>query len=290
MLNIQLHPNTSKRLSDLANALAFGYTSKYPINVEGHNDEVYFIDSRFALTEKDDPSFSDNPAFSHGGIAVMSFTAGEYQLRSMRIKNNKYNPYSDGYHMRKTTDSRKMMRFLKEVVKPLTNMEIAARSESIRDKLVDWCAAPEKDLFNMLDDIGSKEVLEEIIYLQSLGVQFRGPTFQRVASEGLTLEQVMKERREAADNLWVLHVYEQPDGAVSVVLDGKANSRFVHGSRVNTTEHTYQNIESVPESIRQATALLKIAEVNTYIPQVGKRNADGSFWIQVPKQDFTPTP
>ena len=284
MLNIQLHPNTSKRLSDLANALAFGYTSKYPINVisrEGHNNDVYFIDSRFPVVE-DDWSFAQT-------IAVMSFT-GEYQLRSMRIKNNKYNPYSDGYHMRKTTDSRKMMRFLKEIIKPLTNMEIAARSESIRDELVDCFAAPGKDLFNMLDDFGSKEVLEEIIYLQSLSVQFRGPTFQRVASEGLTLEQVMKERREAADNLWVLHVYEQPDGAVSVVLDGKANSRFVHGSRVNTTEHTYQNIESVPESIRQATALLKIAEADTYIPQVGKRNLDGSFWIQVPKQDFTPTP
>jgi hypothetical protein len=293
MLNIKLDDlgdRVHKGIRDIVHALSVRHVSKYPIDVVIHPDhasrhmvnEVYFLDSRFDFAEREDPSFF------HGAIAVMSNVAGEYHLRSIRIKNNKYNPHSDGYRLRKTTDSRKMMRFLKEIIKPLTNMEIAAGSESIRDRLVDWCAAPEKDLFNMLGDIRSKEVLEEIAHLQSLGVQFRGPTFQRIASEGLTLKQVIRERREVADNLWVLHVYEQPDGAVSVVLDSRAN--YLFGSRVNTTEHTYQNMELVPESIRQATAMLKIADINTYIPEVGKRNLDGSFWVQIPKQDFAPTP
>lgn len=278
MLNVKLSADTPIQLINVVNALAIGHVSKYAVDVmrsRNYASEVWFFDSRFS-TGKD---------FTYDeGIAALSYSQGEFFLKSNRIKNDRYNSYSDGYHTRKTGDHKKMLRILKEVIKPFDEFELAKRSEGIDRSISYWRETPRDNLVELMHDIvGTQEMLEEIMYLKSLGVSFRSEKFQRVANQAGELEAEYRRRQKVFSNTINLYVYEQPDAVVTVVFFGDTKS-----VKYKKAHHwVYENMESVPEAIRQQVALLKLSEADTYVPEVGKRDTQNAYWVHVPEDQFT---
>lgn len=281
MLNIKLGDTVHKGIRDLVHTLSVGHISEYPIDVVVRPDhanrhtinDVYFLDSRFPI--KDDDWGLDK-------IIACFFYNGDYVLKSYRIQNNKYNPYSDGYRTRKTADTKKMLRVLSSTISTLSNTEIAAMVESLDTPVRSWESAPEQNFYELTSELHSNEIVNEVLHLKTLGVQFRSDKFKRVAEQAEELRTEIKRRKHFKDTVLNLYVYEQPDGLVSVTFLGETKDKVYRG----TQSWTYENIDATPEVIRQQLALLKLSEVNNYIPEVGKRDQNG-YWIHVTPDKFS---
>lgn len=281
MLNIKLGDTVHKGIRDLVHTLSVGHISEYPIDVVVRPDhanrhtitDVYFLDSRFPI--KDDDWGLDK-------IIACFFYNGDYVLKSYRIQNNKYNPYSDGYRTRKTADTKKMLRVLSSTISTLSNTEIAAMVESLDTPVRSWESAPEQNFYELTSELHSNEIVNEVLHLKTLGVQFRSDKFKRVAEQAEELRTEIKRRKHFKDTVLNLYVYEQPDGLVSVTFLGETKGKVYRG----TQSWTYENIDATPEVIRQQLALLKLSEVNNYIPEVGKRDQNG-YWIHVTPDKFS---
>lgn len=281
MLNIKLGDTVHKGIRDLVHTLSVGHISEYPIDVVVRPDhanrhtinDVYFLDSRFPI--KDDDWGLDK-------IIACFFYNGDYVLKSYRIQNNKYNPYSDGYRTRKTADTKKMLRVLSSTISTLSNTEIAAMVENLDTPVRSWEAAPERNFYELTSELHGNEIVNEVLHLKTLGVQFRSDKFKRVAEQAEELRTEGKRRKQFVNTVLNLYVYEQPDGLVSVTFLGETKDKVYRG----TQSWTYENIDATPEVIRQQLALLKLSEVNNYIPEVGKRDQNG-YWIHVTPDKFS---
>lgn len=281
MLNIKLGDTVHKGIRDLVHTLSVGHISEYPIDVVVRPDhanrhtinDVYFLDSRFPIKNDD---------WGLDKIIACFFYNGDYVLKSYRIQNNKYNPFSDGYRTRKTADTKKMLRVLSSTISTLSNTEIAAMVESLDTPVRSWESAPEQNFYELTSELHSNEIVNEVLHLKTLGVQFRSDKFKRVAEQAEELRTEIKRRKHFKDTVLNLYVYEQPDGLVSVTFLGETKDKVYRG----TQSWTYENIDATPEVIRQQLALLKLSEVNNYIPEVGKRDQNG-YWIHVTPDKFS---
>lgn len=283
MIEMKLDRDTPTLLSGLVTALARGHVSRYPIIAENSDDslrKVYFFDSRFYKEGKTHLTLDDVVAVLR--IDYLS-TGTSYELRSNRIQNNKFNRHADGFHGRVANDATRMLRLLKEKIKPYTDLEIAAKSDSIKPDLTHWAEVPHTVLREIVDEVkmGQSEILNEVLHLSSLGVEFRSPKFRRIAMEGYELQLEAIRRQKAKSEGLILYVYTQPDGIVSVVHDPRVNS-----TTGMAKSWAYENMEAVPEVIRQQMALLNLSEPDTYVPEVGKQDENKGFWVQVPRDKF----
>lgn len=281
MLNIKLGDTVHKGIRDLVHTLSVGHISEYPIDVVVRPDhanrhtinDVYFLDSRFPIKNDD---------WGLDKIIACFFYNGDYVLKSYRIQNNKYNPYSDGYRTRKTADTKKMLRVLSSTISTLSNTEIVAMVENLDTPVRSWEAAPEQNFYDLTSELHSNEIVNEVLHLKTLGVQFRSDKFKRVAEQAEELRTEIKRRKHFKDTVLDLYVYEQPDGIVSVTYLGDSRAKVYKGAR----SWSYENMEAVPEVIRQQLALLKLSEEDNYIPEVGKRDQNG-YWIHVTPDKFS---
>lgn len=283
MIEMKLDRDTPTLLSGLVTALARGHVSRYPIIAENSNDslrKVFFFDSRFYKEGKTHLTLDDVVAVLR--IDYLS-TGTSYELRSNRIQNNKFNRHADGFHGRVANDATRMLRLLKEHVKSYTDLEIASKSDNIKPDLTHWAEVPHTVLREIVDEVkmGQSEILNEVLHLSSLGVEFRSPKFRRIAMEGYELQLEAIRRQKAKSEGLILYVYTQPDGIVSVVHDPRVNS-----TTGMAKSWTYENMEAVPEVIRQQMALLNLSEPDTYVPEVGKQDENKGFWVQVPRDKF----
>lgn len=284
MLDNKLGINVHKGICDLVYALSMGHVSKYPIEVVERpdhanrhvNNDIYFVDSRFPI--KDDDWGLDKV------IACLFYSGsnGSYVLKSKRIKNDKYGTYSDGYHTRKTADPKKMLRLLKEYIKPFSEFEIAQMGGNVESDMRYWTIAPVTSFGELTNELHRNEIVNEVLYLKSLGVEFRSEKFKRVAEQAEELRMEGKRREQFSADVLNLYVYEQPDGLVSVTYLGNTRGKTYKGVQ----SWSYENIDMVPEVIRQQLALLKLSEVNNYIPEIGKRDPHG-YWIHVTPDKFS---
>lgn len=284
MLNIEEFDDVNHQLASMLNTFSIGHVSRYPINVEFSNPSyALFVDSRFPLIKgrHDEAIATLNVGVKDGKTL--------YTLRSERIENEKYRPHSDGYHTRSVTNAKKMLRLLKEIVTPLEPFEIARRSsgDDIKYDASRWCSEPRDKLVELVGGVViMRELLDEVLYLQSTGVQFRSDKFKKVAMEGreLQLEAIRRQKAISRADSLTLYVHEQPDGAVIVVMDGRINDS-------DSKSWTYENVGSLPEDIQQKMALLNLCDVDKYVPEVGKRDTQKGYWVHVAREKFTlPTP
>ena len=269
-------------LVKMVNALSVGHVSRYPINVKFRdNRQAWFVDSRFPL---------QSWSYSEAVAVLFLGSDGVYVLNSDRIKNEKYGYASVGYRERKTGDAKKMLKLLKEIATSLTPYEVTKRSDdSIAYVASQWRGEPKVNLRDLVGHISQAEILKEIMYLKSVGVEFHSDVFKKAAAEGyeLQLEAIRREKALSPSTSAILYVYEQPDGIVSVVHDARVNSGVVKQS----AHWNYENMETTPEAIRQQISLLKMCEVNQYVPEVGKRDEQNGYWVHVDRDKFSmPTP
>lgn len=261
-----INGHVPQQLRAVINDLRRNETSATTIHVQpalGTYSMLDFYDERFPSTREDSPR-----------IARIRYEAGNFILRSSRIKNRKYGGGSGGYHEFMTKDARKMQKLLRQYVYPLTIAEIIDSTEAVSDKYDTWVARPERDMGPIMGSMSwtaKQAVLEEMCHMRTIGVnQFKTPLFQKIFDEMLPLHDEHK-RRQALKAEHV-HVYVESDGKVSVTKSK---------GPLEWDTIKYPSVEQVPEDIQQQICVLKLVDKGKYVPEVGQRMTDDIYWIHL---------
>ena len=272
MLNLKLDNGgpVSDVVKDVLKQWRRVHVSQFPVEVEAHPTRpcVRFVDSRF-------PTDSWRTERLLGFLDIRTDVKGRplYKLHSRLIENEKYNASNDEYHAKSTTDPKKLLPLLKLYIEPYSPYEIVNRlGDTVHRDRDEWLAEPKREYYDMARQLEVKDILDEVAYLQSVGVQFRSSGFQKLAVEGVRAYEEFK-RRQSIPTVHV-HVFIQPDD--SVLLTKGKGDYTVH-----------ENMDRVPECVQQQVAMLRMMEAGQYLPEVGKKCHDTrAFWVHVNPNDL----
>jgi hypothetical protein len=239
--------------------------SRFPVEVRVISSEfVAFVDSRFPVSRNASASVRNRigSVYSDGDKIV---------VESRLIQNEKYNMHNTDYHTRKTQDIRKVLKYMKEYLKPYTAQEVANRTLSNAKQAFNehkekamWKARGYK-----LDDLDA--LYEEVIHMKTLGYEPKTNAVKKLVNEGFpALEQYMKTKDTEFPRV---HVYLAPDETVSVaVLSPKS------GLEVGVM--SYDSLAAAPTFIQQHVGMLKIMDDQSHVPDVGYKASATEFWIE----------
>jgi len=272
MLNLNLNENVRPELVKLITEFRRAQVSRFPINVDATTDAkdlIRFVDSRF-------PRDSWNPKYVLARLEVSDTDKKGnpvYKLSSRLIENEKYSPRNNEYHTKATNDLKKLLKLLKEYVKPYSAQEIATLSQfEATCKYEEWQELPQKFYNQTASGIGREDLAKEVLALMQRGVEFHTDKFRRVALEGIP--HYIESARRMSMPSCKTHVYVQPDD--SVVVTTMPNNAGVDMGCLN-----YENLQASPVPIQQAVAMLLMVDGNTFVPEAGFKVNDKQFWVEV---------
>lgn len=269
MLNIKNLDNVScRQIRELVTEFRRFQVSRFPIDVIP-NDAGYavgFIDSRFP-TDRWNASNMLAMLYLKDNGETPTLT-----LESRLIENDKYATYNDDYHTKSTKDMKKMLKFMKEYVKPFTAHEIANKTrKTARDKLENWQSEPDKDLRSFRYHVGDGEILDTFNKLRELGVAPVNNLMEKLYESTLPAYIEGKERaKKNFDNY--CHVFINPDESLMISKVGIDAGR--------TVAETFNSLEDMPTEVQQNLAMLRMLEAGSFAPNLGIKLTDKEFWIE----------
>jgi hypothetical protein len=274
MLTVNLSANLRPQLKELVTDLRRGHNSKYPVHAESREQEgvVYFTDPRLPMP---DLGASWKPY-----VAILFFDGITYTLRSRLISNNKFAPHNDRFYTVSTQDQSRMLKALRKYVLPFSLAEIAKKTEDVGYDKRDWAGNVRNSLYE-LAQVGNHQVIEEVIHLTQVGVQFKTRGFRELSEKCVEMQTEARRREGFAAN----HV----DMFVFVTESDVQAGVFGKGSEVGDFTGKvwlFSDINSLPSFMQQQIAVLKLFEPGKYLPEVGRKESDTSFWIHVSKDDL----
>jgi hypothetical protein len=279
MLNLKFEAEPHPSIKNLVTEFRRVQVSRFPIDVVVREDIphfAYFVDSRFPvdrLTRHNTLGYLKYEGLCDDGRFKM-------QLRSRLIQNEKYKIHNEKYNIRETNDPKKMLKWLKEYIKPYSSTEIIHETGGHIDGDHDtWRNETWGAFTSKVRELKASEIAQEIMHLQTLGVTFKSDKFRELATTGLDLYAEAKRRKAIpTENM---HVFIQPDESVMVSLP--KSQKLPIGSWV------YENMDKTPECVQQQIAMLRLSPIEQYVPEVGRMVNSRTFWIHVNPNDFNPT-
>ena len=239
--------------------------SRFPVEVRVINAEfISFVDSRFPVAL----NASANVRNSLGSVYSDN---DKIVVESRLIENEKYSMHNSEFHTRKTQDIRKVLKYMKEYLKPYTAQEIANRTLSGAKHAFN--EHKEKAMWKARDyKLADMDVLyEEVMHMKMLGYEPKTNAVKKLIHEGLpVLEQYMKTKDIEFPRV---HVHIAPDESVTVAV-------LMKHSNMDVGANTYETLAAAPTFIQQQVGLLKMMDINTHVPDVGYKSSDIEFWIE----------
>ncbi len=281
MLNIKLSLMTPADVVEAITSMRRSHVSRFPVDVVSTDERprtIRFIDTRFPT----DRTHVD------ACLAILKFTDTDtsnrliYEVTSRLIQNEKFAVRNPSYHMKQTTDLKKVVKMLREYAKPYSALEITKKFDSMEPSAdyEMWVQSPRDQFNTLVHGLRSTDIAEEIIYLRSVGVQFRSEKFNKVASSGIELYEESKRRRDT--KVAIMLVFIQPDNSVIVTTSSESDE-----ANMPAGSWTYESMEAAPTCVQQQVAMLRMCDSMSYVPEVGRNAQEGNvFWIQVNPEDF----
>ena len=264
MLNIttpqEINPIFTQLLADFRRI----QVSRFPVNVLSRNPDgslLVFEDSRFPTkTTK-----------VHAIVGTLRDAGTDkkgkqlYEIRSRLINNEKYASHNDDYYSKTTNDPKKIAKYMKDYFKPFTPTEVAQRSlsrfESHHETWKDELRWKLRDIINP----SAEELLNEVIHLHMMGVEFKSDRFKKIITDGVPMYEEQKRRQAVKIHGNACNVFVNPDESVQVTN--------------KDVSELYQSMLEAPEHIQQQVAMLRLVETDTYIPEVGMKLGENTYWI-----------
>jgi hypothetical protein len=255
------------QMQDLITEFRRYQVSRFPIEVIP-NDAGYavgFIDSRFPtdrwtatnmlamLYVKDD---GENPTLT---------------IESRLIENDKYAQYNDDYHTKSTKDMKKMLKFMKDYIKPWSAHEIASKTKrKAEDKFQDWQREPYRKLRAVTNTIESLDFLKMFVKLKELGVAPVNDDMKMLYESALPayLDYQSREGKKFANT----HAFINPDESVFISNVGIESGR--------TVAKLFNSIDEMPMNVQQNLAMLRMMENDVLVADVGHKISEREFWVE----------
>lgn len=273
MLNIGDMTNAPEALTNLLKEFRRVQVSRFPIDVvyKYNNSALVFIDSRF-------PTDTTNYHKVAGLLIWKTDDVGKniYEITSRLIANSKFNPGKVEYHTKTTNDPKKAVKFLRDYIKPFSQIELANRSVSYVETAFGEQKVQARSAFYDACQIGVEALIKEVIRLKAIGVKPQTEKFEKVYNEGIPkyeayLESKQKEFHQA-------HVWINPDQSVLLTIMNKELDKQPETA-------SYESLTECPEWVQQGVAMLRILEASRKpVVGLGTRWGDSDFWLEVPAQ------
>ena len=271
MLNIGDMTNAPVELVSLLKEFRRVQVSRFPIDVRycPNNNAIAFVDSRF-------PTESVNYQKIVGLLYCRLDNEGKtiYEITSRLISNSKFNPGKVEHHTKTTNDAKKAIKFMRDYLKPVSQVELAERSKSyVMDAFREQKSQVRGEFYDACQ-IGTEALVQEVIRLKAIGVKPQTEKFERIYSEGIDkYEEYLESKKKKFHQA---HVFVNPDDSVAatICIDGDKNET-----------NLYESLTQCPDWLQQGVVMLRMVEADKKpIKGLGTRWGDRDFWVEVPNQ------
>lgn len=205
-----------------------------------------------------------------------------YMVRSRKIQNDKFSDRRDQYYMSFVGDFKKAVKLALTKCTPYSAKEMAALSMyDFKMNMAEERSKINRSLRKIIEPLTTHDVLlTEMKGLITQGVQFTTPAFINASKEIIKAEQEWEAVRNKPMHGYYVYVRMVGDKQwVDVVeirnMDGGSWSHVASQS-----PQTSFPIEELPEDIQGKVAVLAMASLDQYMPGVGRRVSEKSFWIE----------
>jgi len=255
------------KLMDLLTQFRRIQVSLFPIKaMKTTSEHVSFYDSRFPIGGIEGRKSVAQLWIDRNNKNEEVFVIHSKDIYNPRFRNERRNRNI-------TKDPAKMLKYLKTYVQPYTARELANMTKDVMEsKFSDWRWTALKACKEVVQ-CDMNIIYEEAKRMAELGIRAQTARFQKVLDEGLTLYEEGKyvESRKDRD---LVHLFLNPDDSISVWFDStsdKTGGLLPH----------YTSFEELPEHVATRMAMLKMTAENAFVPDVGMRATDRSFWVDV---------
>jgi hypothetical protein len=241
--------------------------SLFPLIVtKAGTEQVNFYDSRFPINGEE-----MRKAVAKLWIDTNSKKEDVFVLHSKAIDNPRFR--NERRSRKITGDPAKMLKYLKTYVLGYDPKELAAMTKNVMaDKFEDWRYKATRATRDVVA-CDMQVIYEEVKRMADLGLRAQTAKFQKIIDEGLALYEESKyvESRKDKD---LVHLFFNPDDSINLWFDARSDKTTGLASH-------YASFDDLPEQVATRAAMLKISEIKTFIPDVGIRVDDRSFWVDV---------
>lgn len=270
MLNIGDITNAPVALLDLLKEFRRVQVSRFPIDVvyKPNNDSLAFVDSRF-------PTVSTRYQNVAGLLLWKKDDKGKniYEITSRLISNSNFNPGKVEHHTKTTNDAKKAIKFMRDYIKPFSQIEIADRSKTYVENSFNEQKTDVRSAFHDACQISMEALMQEVIRLKAIGVKPQTEKFEKIYTEGIAKYEEYLESKQKKFNQ--AHIWINPDESVLFTL--------IEDREAKPTTASYESLTECPDWVQQGVAMLRMLDVDKKaIKGLGTRWGDSDFWVEVP--------
>lgn len=229
--------------------------------VQNINRPVYwqlrFHDARFAGDD-------DVP------VGVVEWTYGkrsdnEYKITSRKIQNDRFGHWGNEHSSQRTKDVKKALKIAMTNLLPFEWHEVSAQGRRNAENAHERWAREDSNTAKPFS-MNIQDIYEEVKYLKSIGVQFKTDVFKNAAA-GI---EAYEEYRRKLDVKARFHTVIDRGEKIIYIKDGHA-----------LQPEEFSALDPLPESTRNAIALLKLVNKDQLLPEIGYRSGENTYFILV---------
>jgi hypothetical protein len=288
------------------------YTDNYPIKFEGFNVDnnflVFlqhikkampklkfapcgahgFIDKNGVQTRVVSMfnAYMDEFPFVFGSVGYGDFSVGSgckisYMVKSRRIENSKYSPMRDQYNMIMSTDVKKSVKNACKFIVPFTTKEIAGHSyREFANNLYNVKELSESKLRRATSNVLKHDtIVMEVKNLISQNVSFATEEFKKFASAMFDI--IAEQEEERKRNVFGIFVRVRNVGEDTYVdmYEAKDVKRYPMNMQ-DSSPPTTKLLSELDSELTGNIAVLNILNDKQYVPRVGYKVDNSSFWLE----------
>lgn len=202
----------------------------------------------------------------------------QYGVHSRLISNGKFKGTHNEYHTAMSEDMSRALVNVKKYFRPYTVSEMIDVSKDfylydVTQNVRKYVTVAEGARHTVAH---SPHLMPELAALVESGYEFKSPLLRQDVMQWMTAEKARIDYGMQARHAWFVHVYERLGKQHFDVVEMFETHRTM-GTRI-TPAKTYTE-EDLPEEIAGRLAVLMMAELETYVPDVGKRDSECTFYI-----------
>jgi hypothetical protein len=260
------------RLMNLLKQFRRIQVSKYPLIAVGTNPtKVTFVDSRFTKMDEYKHKvvgelFLDRREVSKGDVEPKEETV--FVVESYLINNGRF----IGRRAKQiiTKDPQKALKNVQAYVRPFSGSSISRwTQQKAMGAFQDWTWNVKRDARDTMS-IDMKVIYEEVKRMRELGIRAQTEAFQKAIDEGIDKFETMRAVENKNFNELV-HVFFNPDDTVTVTPQ----------KNTDAIASEYPSIDVAPYELSSRVGMLRMMEVDAYVPQVGVKLNDRTFWVDM---------
>lgn len=215
---------------------------------------------------------------------VTSTAEPQYFVESRKIINNKYNTWRDQHSRLFCADEGKAIKNALTNLRPYSPKELVnAAATKYKDKINDHIERKKDEFHGVMSPLTYRDVLAaEIQNLVAKGVEFTTEPFIRAAAQAAKLlaeRDVLMKKSYGSYFVNVRMMGSEQWVDIAEVATPRTTS-YREPNKYMNDELQAMRIDDLPEDIKGKLAVIATCEVGHYVPEVGYRSSEKTFWVE----------